>query len=106
MRPNEVCKFQGDKRVLPKLPIAKERVMSFAEAEQTFTLEEAVAEAKRCTASNPCTFCEVCQLLCPDLCIIRDGKTGLMQIDLDYCKGCGLCALFCPHGAIEMVVDE
>jgi glutamate synthase (NADPH/NADH) small chain len=106
MEQKEVCKVVGKKRVQVKLPLAKERVMSFAEAEPTFTLAEAVEEAKRCTASNPCVYCEVCQLLCPDLCIIRDGKTGHMLIDLDYCKGCSLCALFCPHGAIEMVVDE
>ena len=26
--------------------------------------------------------------------------------DLDYCKGCGLCAAECPCGAIEMVPEE
>ncbi len=27
-------------------------------------------------------------------------------IDLDYCKGCGLCVAECPSGAIAMVPEE
>ena len=27
-------------------------------------------------------------------------------IDLDYCKGCGLCVAECPSGAIQMVPEE
>ena len=70
------------------------------------TLDEARAEARRCTASSPCVYCEVCQLLCPDLAITRDPSTKAIRIDLDFCKGCGLCAHYCPHGAISMVIDE
>ncbi|MHA1683533.1 MAG: 4Fe-4S binding protein, partial [Promethearchaeota archaeon] len=32
-------------------------------------------------------------------------KTNPPVIDLDYCKGCGICASECPHGAIEMVEE-
>ncbi|MDD5309989.1 MAG: 4Fe-4S binding protein [Deltaproteobacteria bacterium] len=77
-----------------------------ARVERTFTVEEAMAEARRCTASSPCLYCDVCQLLCPDLAITRDAGNGRIAIDLAYCKGCGLCAAFCPHGAIRMVLDE
>jgi Pyruvate/2-oxoacid:ferredoxin oxidoreductase delta subunit len=28
------------------------------------------------------------------------------QIDLDFCKGCGLCVAECPCGAIEMVPEK
>jgi Pyruvate/2-oxoacid:ferredoxin oxidoreductase delta subunit len=31
------------------------------------------------------------------------GKEYL--IDLDYCKGCGLCVSECPSGAIQMVPE-
>jgi 2-oxoacid:acceptor oxidoreductase delta subunit (pyruvate/2-ketoisovalerate family) len=65
-----------------------------------------IAEAQRCTASSPCLYCDVCQLMCPDLAITRDTDTREIRIDLDFCKGCGLCAHYCPHGAISMVVDE
>jgi len=48
----------------------------------------------------------VCRLLCPDLAITRDRITGSIIIDLDFCKGCGICAFVCPKGAIEMVVEQ
>jgi pyruvate ferredoxin oxidoreductase delta subunit len=46
--------------------------------------------------------CFLCWLYCPD-CVI--SKTSPPVIDLDYCKGCGICAEECPAGAISMV-DE
>jgi len=98
----DVCKVVSDRRVRPA---AEPGPLGFEEAAPIFTLEEALAEAKRCTASSPCLYCDVCQLMCPDLAIIRGGD-GQIVIDLDYCKGCGLCAHYCPRGAIKMVVDE
>lgn len=101
-----VCKVEGTTRVRPQLTEPKKRISSFSEAQQTLTLEQAVAEARRCTAATACLYCEVCQLLCPDLAITRSKDTGDVIIDLEYCKGCGLCAHYCPHGAIQMIVDE
>lgn len=46
--------------------------------------------------------CFTCWLYCPD-CVVT--KTIPPTIDLEYCKGCGICAEECPAGAIEMV-DE
>jgi len=28
------------------------------------------------------------------------------EIDLDFCKGCGLCAAECPCGALEMTPER
>jgi len=42
-------------------------------------------------------------MLCPDLCITRDTESGRIEIDYDFCKGCGICAFVCPKGAIIMV---
>ena len=44
---------------------------------------------------NKCTSCLICWIFCPDTSIIvKDGKvTG---IDLEHCKGCGICARECP----------
>lgn len=75
------------------------------ERETTYTENQALREAQRCLATIFCTYCEVCTLICPDLCITRNHETGHIQIDLDYCKGCGLCAHFCPKGALEMVLQ-
>ena len=62
-------------------------------------------EASRCLATVACDYCDVCILTCPDLCITRDGGSGRIVIDLAICKGCGLCAHYCPKGAIAMVPD-
>jgi len=101
-----VCQVVGKQRICAEAAPPEERVRNFAEVEPTLSLEQAIAEAKRCTAANPCYFCDVCQLLCPDLAITRDLMTNQIEIDLNYCKGCGLCAHYCPHGAIKMVVDD
>ncbi len=46
--------------------------------------------------------CFNCWLYCPD-CVV--SKTIPPVINLEYCKGCGICAEECPTGAISMV-DE
>ncbi len=75
-------------------------------AKESLLKEEVVQEAKRCLGLRECEACDLCSLLCPDLCITRDEKTGEVLIDLDYCKGCGICAAICPKGAIQMVMEE
>jgi pyruvate ferredoxin oxidoreductase delta subunit len=47
--------------------------------------------------------CQRCWVYCPDACISR-GVPPL--VDLEYCKGCGICAEVCPSGAIEMVQES
>ncbi|NMB75600.1 MAG: 4Fe-4S binding protein [Myxococcales bacterium] len=74
----------------------------FAEVFTDLSREEARAEARRCLGAFTCTYCEVCQLICPDQCITRDEASGEIRIDLDFCKGCGLCAAYCPKGALRM----
>jgi 2-oxoacid:acceptor oxidoreductase delta subunit (pyruvate/2-ketoisovalerate family) len=68
--------------------------------------EEAIKAARQCLSLKACSSCEVCRLLCPELCITRNELTDRIEIDLDYCKGCGICALVCPKGAIRMVLEE
>lgn len=70
-----------------------------------FNAEEAQKAAARCLANVDCTHCNVCELLCPDQCIIRDPETGRILIDLNHCKGCALCAHYCPKGAIRMELE-
>ena len=73
---------------------------------------------------NPekCTNCMICWMVCPDSCIkvgkVDDpakGKKGVSNkpnlgnfggFDLDFCKGCGICAEECPFKAIEMKEEK
>ena len=47
--------------------------------------------------------CLLCWLYCPDLVIKKEIP---IEIDLVYCKGCGICAEECPTGAITMVRES
>ena len=73
---------------------------------QGFDEETAVREAQHCLGNIQCEFCDLCRLFCPDLCITRNESTSQIEIDLNYCKGCGICAAICPRGAIKMVLEE
>lgn len=50
-----------------------------------------------------CNNCELCWAYCPDGVIFRTSS-GL-KVNLDYCKGCGICAMECRRGAIKMVEE-
>ena len=42
-----------------------------------------------------CIDCQFCWVYCPDISIIsRDKK--MIGIDMDHCKGCGVCVEVCP----------
>lgn len=46
--------------------------------------------------------CHLCWMYCPEGIV---SKSTPVEIDYDYCKGCGICAEECPAKAINMV-DE
>jgi len=48
-----------------------------------------------------CNNCLLCWIYCPEACISKD-----IEINFDYCKGCGICAEECPRKAITMVKEE
>ncbi|MFC5177193.1 NAD(P)-binding protein [Nocardioides taihuensis] len=67
----------------------------------------ALLEARRCLSCGNCFSCDNCYGVCPDNAVIKLGQPGEKYlIDLDYCKGCGLCVAECPSGAIQMVPEE
>jgi len=47
-----------------------------------------------------CTRCLICWIFCPDAAISWDGKD--IHFDMNYCKGCGICAEECPVNCIKM----
>ena len=52
---------------------------------------------------STCVHCMLCWLYCPDSSIIaKDGR--IAEIDLTYCKGCGICAEVCPPRAHSIVM--
>jgi NADPH-dependent glutamate synthase beta subunit-like oxidoreductase len=89
----------------PKLEAARRRG-TFEEVAGGLDPENALYEARRCLSCGTCFSCDNCYGVCPDNAVIKLGQPGeLYEIDLDYCKGCGICVAECPCGAIEMVPE-
>lgn len=64
--------------------------------------EWAMQEAERCLSCGTCNLCLQCVSFCPDASIRPDGEKETVAVDLDHCKGCGICAYECPRGVITM----
>ncbi|MBW1864131.1 MAG: 4Fe-4S binding protein [Deltaproteobacteria bacterium] len=46
-----------------------------------------------------CIDCDNCRLFCPETAVsVEDTR----RIDMDYCKGCGVCVVECPRGAMTL----
>jgi NADPH-dependent glutamate synthase beta subunit-like oxidoreductase len=97
----------AEKAVQPMLEAAR-RASTFDEVVGGFDEDTALYEARRCMSCGNCFACDNCYGVCPDNAVIKLEPTGAYQYeyDLDYCKGCGICAEECPCGAIEMVPEE
>lgn len=48
-----------------------------------------------------CTFCGVCQAVCPTKAISTSGGGGALIVDPALCIGCGECILSCPSGSMR-----
>jgi Pyruvate/2-oxoacid:ferredoxin oxidoreductase delta subunit len=68
--------------------------------------KNALFEARRCLSCGNCFECDNCYGVCPDNAVIKLGPGERFAINLDYCKGCGMCAAECPCGAIDMVPED
>ena len=91
--------------VQPELELARRR-STFEEVVEGLDETNALFEARRCMSCGTCFSCDNCYGVCPDNAVLKLGKPGeLYAIDLDYCKGCGICVQECPSGAIEMVPE-
>jgi NADPH-dependent glutamate synthase beta subunit-like oxidoreductase len=89
-----------DPRAQQRLMPAAERQASFDEVELGLPLGEALVESQRCFSCGNCTFCDNCFYFCPDMAIER--QNGGYSVNVDYCKGCGLCVRECPTGSLVM----
>lgn len=52
---------------------------------------------------NKCIKCLMCWMFCPEPAIVRT-ENGV-EVNYDFCKGCGICATECPAKAIKMVEE-
>lgn len=64
------------------------------------TRDAVIGEASRCFHCGGCNLCANCWFFCPDSAIVRNEER--FEVDLEYCKGCGICAEECPRGVIMM----
>lgn len=70
--------------------------------DEAWDRERALQEAERCLSCGTCNLCLQCVSYCPDASIRPDVEKGTVVVDLDHCKGCGICAYECPRGVITM----
>jgi NADPH-dependent glutamate synthase beta subunit-like oxidoreductase len=102
---NTVYYGDADRAVQPELDAVRRRT-TFDEVHGGLTAENALLEARRCLSCGNCFECDNCYGVCPDNAVIKLGPGQRFRIDLDFCKGCGLCAAECPCGAIRMVHED
>ena len=97
--------YDAPATVRPQLDVAR-RITTFDEVVGGLDESTALFEARRCLSCGNCFECDNCFGVCPDNAVIKLGPGQRYQIDLDYCKGCGMCAAECPCGAIDMVPEQ
>jgi NADPH-dependent glutamate synthase beta subunit-like oxidoreductase len=82
------------------------RLKGFREIYPRFDEGEIIKEAERCFSCGLCFHCSNCYMYCPDNAVKISQKTGMYEFDLDFCKGCGLCAKECPCHYIQMTLEK
>ncbi len=94
----------------PRMKIHKisvnKRLKGFQEVIRSPSQEDVISEAKRCFNCGTCTECGNCYIFCPDNSIKKDPDGYGYIVDMDYCKGCGICVQECPRGAMRMELME
>lgn len=82
------------------------RLKGFKEIYLPFDRDEIIVEADRCFSCGLCYMCDNCYMYCPDNAVKKSKTTGKYEFDLDFCKGCGLCAKECPCRYIQMTLEK
>jgi len=70
--------------------------LNFEPFEKSFTLEEAVAEARRCLTCGPCMSCKACVALG------LQPELPVVEVNEDLCSGCGVCVAVCKYDATSL----
>lgn len=82
------------------------RLKNFREIYPSFDLKDIIEESKRCFSCGLCFHCGNCYMYCPDNAVKISPATGGFEFDLDFCKGCGLCAKECPCHYIQLTLEK
>jgi NADPH-dependent glutamate synthase beta subunit-like oxidoreductase/ferredoxin len=91
--------FTFSQRIEPQRMKLKERKESFSKILFDLPAEDAYRESLRCFNCGICTACDNCALFCPEAVVLAEGDR---KIDMDYCKGCGICVVECPRNAMTL----
>ena len=92
--------FKTEDRIQSRLLSSGRRQVTFEEVNLGLTQKMALKEAERCFNCGSCSLCDNCYLYCPEVVVKRGDLHN--EIDLDFCKGCGICASECPVGFLQM----
>ena len=85
-------RFPRSKEEMPFGPSLRAGILT--ESNVGWRVERPVVDADKCVK------CLICWTFCPEGVISKD-----IEIDMSFCKGCGLCANECPRKAITMVAE-
>lgn len=96
---------RGTRPEQPHLTV-RERLAGFDEVAGSLSPDAVQSELGRCCHCGVCTCCDNCLVFCPDVSVIKRSDGMGYDIDLDYCKGCGICVNECPRSAIVMEEDK
>ncbi len=92
--------FEPAPRATPPCLAVEKRIHSFAQIEGTLAGDQAMQETARCFNCGICNACDNCRIFCPEVAVTTTDVQR--QINLDYCKGCGICVQECPRNAMAL----
>lgn len=90
-----------------KLPSWKELEMATAMTEPGSSTRQLTGQWRSKVPKrddSKCHRCGICWIYCPDAALYLN-KQGYYEVDLDHCKGCGICAFECWADAIVMIEE-
>jgi NADPH-dependent glutamate synthase beta subunit-like oxidoreductase len=96
--------FKSAPRTIAPVLSPHDRRQSFLPVEYTLSKEAALEESRRCFNCGICNACDYCRLYCPDMSVIVENAER--YINLDYCKGGGLCVTECPRNAMALKEED
>ncbi|MBW2643090.1 MAG: FAD-dependent oxidoreductase [Deltaproteobacteria bacterium] len=98
--------YTQEKRFSKEAVSIHTRLKNFREIYPSFDREDIIKEAERCFSCGLCFDCGNCYMYCPDNAVKISPSAGKYEFDLDFCKGCGLCAKECPCHYIQMTLEK